>query len=216
MIDAVLVWLEHLMGSPWVYAALLLMSLVDSVIPLFPSEAPIILAAAYSASEGSPHLAGVFVAAAVGAWLGDHMTYFIGRSQAGRIDRWPPGSRRGRAVQTARGLLERRGGMALVVARFIPWGRIATTFVMGATRYPLRSYSAYDALGTGVWALHGCLLGYLGGVAFQDEPVKGMALGIGMALVASVLVELGRWWWDRRRTRTAAEREAEPTPTLLE
>jgi membrane-associated protein len=204
MIDAVLVWLEHLMGSPWVYMALLTMSLVDSVIPLFPSEAPIILAAAYAASEGSPHVVGIFLSAAVGAWLGDHMTYAIGRSQAGRIDRWPPGTRRGRAVRTARGLLARRGGMALVVARFIPWGRIATTFVMGATRYPLRSYSAYDALGTSVWALHG-------GVAFQHEPLKGMALGLGMALVASVLVEVGRWWWARRRARTPVS-----APSLVE
>lgn len=187
------------MGSPWVYAALLLMSLVDSVIPLFPSEAPLILAAAYSASQGSPHLAGVFVSAAVGAWLGDHMTYAIGRTQSGRVDRWPANTRRARAVTMARRLLARRGGMALVVARFIPWGRIATTFVMGATRYPLRSYSAYDALGTSVWALHACLLGYIGGVAFQHEPLKATALGLVMALVASALIELGRWWWERRR-----------------
>lgn len=193
------------MGSPWIYAALLVMSLVDSVLPLFPSEAPIILAAAYSASEGSPFIVGIFFSAAIGAWLGDHITYFIGRSQSARIDRWPPGTRRGRAVDRARKLLARRGGMALVVARFIPWGRIATTFVMGATRYPLRSYSAYDALGTCVWSLHGCLLGYLGGVAFQHEPLKAMVLGLGMAIAASLLIELGRWRWEKRRAQPEAE-----------
>lgn len=198
MIDQLLEQLGQLMGSPWIYGALLAMSFVDSVFPLFPSEAPIILAAAHSASEGTPHIAGVFLAAAAGAFLGDHVTYGVGRSLSSRVDDWPADTRRGRAVGTARRLLARRGGMALVVARFIPWGRIATTFVMGATRYPLRYYSAYDALGTGVWALHGCLLGYLGGVAFQHEPLKAMALGLGMAIGASVLIEVARWWWGRR------------------
>lgn len=210
VIDQVLLWLEHLMGSPWVYAALLAMSLVDSVLPFFPSEAPVILAGVYAASVGTPHLLGVFVSAAVGAWLGDHLTYFIGRRLAGRVHRWPASSRRGRAVEAARRMLAKRGGMALVVARFIPWGRIATTLVMGATRYPLRSFSAYDALGACLWALHGCLLGYVGGRAFQDAPVKGMVLGLGMAVVISVIIEAGRWWsrrWGGRRPDGEPERE---------
>lgn len=204
MIDQVLLWLEHLMGSPWVYAALFSMSLVDAVIPVFPSEAPIIMAGVYAASTGTPNLVGVFVAAALGAWIGDHVTYFIGRRLSGRVDRWPLETRRGRAVEASRRLLAKRGGMALVVARFIPWGRIATAMVMGATRYPLRSFSAYDALGTTVWALHGTLLGYIGGAAFQDQPLKGMLLGLGLAFLVSVLIEAGRWWWERRRTRRAA------------
>lgn len=204
MIEQVLLWLEHLMGSPWVYGALFAMSLVDSVVPVFPSEAPIIMAGVYAASTGQPNIFGVFVSAAVGAWLGDHVTYFIGRRLSGRVDRWTDDTRRGRAVAAARRLLAKRGGMALVVARFIPWGRIATTMVMGATRYPLRSFSAYDALGTCVWALHGTLLGYIGGAAFQDQPLKGMLLGLGLAFVVSVLIEAGRWWWERRRTRRGA------------
>ncbi|WP_018156401.1 DedA family protein [Demetria terragena] len=213
MIDQVLSALESLIGSPMIYGALALMSFVDSVLPLFPSEAPIILTAAYSASAGTPNIVGIFFAAAIGAWLGDHVTYFIGRTQAARIDHWPDTTRRGRAVRTAKALLAKRGGMALVVARFIPWGRIATTFVMGATRYPLRSYSAYDALGTSVWALHGCLLGYLGGIAFKDEPLKGMILGLAMAVAVSVFIELGRWWWERRHSQPEADQDTQSLPT---
>lgn len=209
MIEGVLGWLEHLMGSPWIYLLLLALAMLDSVLPLFPSEAPIILAAVYSASQGSPVVLGIFVSAAAGAWAGDHVTYFVGRRLSGRVERWPPDSRRSRAAVGARGLLERRGGMALVVARFIPWARIATTVVMGATRYPLRSFSAYDALGTTVWALHACTLGYVGGRAFQDEPVKGMVLGLGLAVVVSLLMEAGRWSWARRRAARGGTVEAE-------
>lgn len=204
MIDQVLLWIEQLMSSAWVYPAMLGMSLLDSLIPLFPSEAPLILGGVYAASTGTPNLFGIMAAAAFGAWCGDHLTYLIGRRFAGSVDRWPPRSRRGRAVAAARTLLRKRGGMALVVARFIPWGRIATTLVMGATRYPLRSFSAYDALGTVVWAAHGGLLGYLGGAAFRDEPVKGLVLGLALAVVVSALMELARWWWQRRRSTPAA------------
>ncbi|WP_050669046.1 DedA family protein [Luteipulveratus halotolerans] len=204
MIDAILGWIEHLMGSPWVYAGLFGMSALDSVVPLFPSEAPLIMAGVYAGSTGSPNLFLVILAAGFGAFVGDHATFFLGRLLSGRIARVDPDSRWGRAISSATVMLERRGGMALVVARFIPWGRIATTLVLGATRYPLRRFSAWDALGTLVWATHGCLMGYIGGAAFQDEPIKGLVLGIGMALVVSALIEVFRAWLQRRRGRSAA------------
>ncbi|YAL84280.1 DedA family protein [Dermacoccaceae bacterium W4C1] len=199
MIDAVMSSLEQLMASPWVYPALFAMSLIDSVIPLFPSEAPLILAGVSAGAHGTPNLFLVMAAAGAGAWCGDHLTYGIGRSLSGRVDRWPATSRRGKAVAAAHLLLDKRGGMALVVARFIPWGRIATTMVMGATRFPLRSFSAYDAIGSGVWAVHGALLGYIGGRAFQDEPLKGMVLGLALAFVVSALIEVVRARLERRR-----------------
>lgn len=208
MVDQVMQWLEHLMGSPWVYAALFGMSWFDSVVPLFPSEAPLILAGVYAGSTGTPNVLGVLLSAALGAWIGDHMSYAIGRSLAGKVERVPEGSRRGRALRVAQELLDRRGGSALLVARFIPWGRIATTVLMGATRYPLAKFSAYDALGTLLWALHGTLMGYIGGAAFQHEPIKGLVLGLAMALVASALVEGARWWLQRRR-RAAGDGSSE-------
>lgn len=200
----ILSWIEHLMGSPAVYAALLGLSLLDSVVPLFPSEAPLIMAGVYAGSTGTPNLVLVILSAGLGAFVGDHATFFIGRLLAGRIDRVREDSRFGRAIAGARLMLDRRGGMALVIARFIPWGRIATTLVLGATRYPLRSFSAFDALGTLVWATHGCLMGYIGGAAFQNQPLNGLALGIGMALVVSVLLEVVRGWLARREECRAA------------
>ncbi|MDF8265332.1 DedA family protein [Luteipulveratus flavus] len=213
MIDGILGWIEQLMGSAWVYPALFGMSLVDSVVPVFPSEAPLIMAGVYAGSTGTPSLPAVLLAAGLGAWIGDHLTFFLGRLLSGRVDAVPSDSRRGRAIAAARAMLDRRGGMALVVARFIPWGRIATTLVLGATRYPLRRFSAFDALGASLWALHGCLMGFIGGAAFENQPLKGLALGIGMAMAASVLIEVGRLVIARRRTARAARRpEPERAP----
>jgi hypothetical protein len=33
------------------------------------------------------------------------------------------------------------------------------------------------------------LVGYLGGSAFEDDPLKGLGLGLGLALTVSLLVE---------------------------
>lgn len=216
MIDGVLSWVEALMGSPWVYLALFGMSLVDSLIPLFPSEAPLIMAGVYAGSTGSPNLVGVILAAGTGALIGDHLTFFIGRMLSGRVDAVPADSRRGRAIAAARTMLDRRGGMALVIARFIPWGRIATTLVLGATRYPLRKFTGWDALGSLIWAIHGSLMGYIGGAAFEDQPLKGLVLGIGMAIVVSGLIELGRMLISRRRARRSRAASTEtPKPADL-
>lgn len=197
--QSVLDWLAHLMGSPVIYPVLFGVSLLDAVVPIFPSEAPLIMAGVYAGSQGHPNLLLAILSGFLGAFAGDHLAYLIGRGMAPRIDRVNPHSRAGRALAGARGLLDRRGGMALVIARFIPWGRIATTLVLGATRYPRSRFTMWDALGVGLWAVQGCLVGYIGGAAFEHDPVKGLVLGIVLAIVVSAAIEGTRWWFSRRR-----------------
>ena len=215
--DAVLGLLGDVMASPWVYPVLFGICLLDAVVPVFPSEAPLILAGVYAGSTGRPNVLLVLTAAFAGGFIGDHLAYLLGRALAPRLERVDLDSRGGRAVTGARDLLDRRGGMALVVARFIPWGRIATTLVLGATRYPRAVFTRWDAVGVGLWALHGCLLGYLGGAAFQHDPIKGLVLGIVLALAVSALIEGGRWALTRRRRPApvgAGEPVADPAGEL--
>ncbi|WP_431841280.1 DedA family protein [Calidifontibacter indicus] len=209
MFDGLLTSLGELMGSPWIYPLIAAISLVDAVVPIFPSEAPLIMAGVYAGSTGSPNLLLILLAAGAGAMAGDHLAYLIGRSAAGRIEAIPADSRRGRAIGGAKRLLETRGGMALVIGRFIPWGRIATTIVFGAMRYPRARFTMFDAIGVSAWALHGTLMGYIGGHAFEQDPLKGLALGLGLAILASALIELVRWLIARRRGSGRVEAAAE-------
>lgn len=94
----------------------------------------------------------------------------------------------------------------LVVARYVPGGRTATTLTMGALRYPLRSFSTWDGVAATTWAGYSTLLGYLAGSAFHDEPVKGVLLGLGLALGVTGAIETVRWAWSRGSVqRSAAE-----------
>jgi membrane protein DedA with SNARE-associated domain len=101
-----------------------------------------------------------------------------------------------------------RGGLILVVARYVPGGRTAVTVTMGAVGYRLRWFSLFAAVAAVSWGLYGALLGYVGGVAFEDDPVKGVAVGLGLALSVTAVVEGVRF--VRRRRAAVAEPESEP------
>lgn len=85
-----------------------------------------------------------------------------------------------------------RGGMALVVARYIPGGRTAVTLTTGAIRFPFRTFVLYDALAAVSWAVYCALVGYIGGAAFEENPLYGVVLGVVLALVLATLVEVVR------------------------
>jgi membrane-associated protein len=185
--------LESAITSPWVYLALFAIAVLDGFFPVVPSETMVITAGVFAAG-GEPHLAGVIAVAALGAFVGDHISYWIGRrAGAGMVRRSRPGSRRRAAFAWAANALAVRGGLLLVVARYVPGGRTAATMTTGAVGYPLRRFTAFDALAAGSWALYSALVGYVGGAAFEHDTVKGLAFGLGLAAGITVLVEVVRF-----------------------
>ncbi|MQY05589.1 DedA family protein [Actinomadura macrotermitis] len=182
--------LHTAVSSPWFYAALFAVALVDGFFLVVPSESMVITAGVYAASGELSVLPAAALAAA-GAFLGDHVSYLAGRASGDRLA-GRPGTRRHRALAWASGVLAERGGLVLVVARYVPGGRTAVTLTMGAAGYPLRSFSLFAAIAAVGWAVYGTVLGYVGGVAFEDDPLKGVAVGLGLALAVTVLVEAAR------------------------
>ncbi|HEY7485318.1 MAG TPA: DedA family protein [Streptosporangiaceae bacterium] len=200
MTEAILDAVQGLMSSPWIYLALFALAMVDGFFPVVPSETLVITAGVYAAG-GRPNLFLVIAVAALGAFAGDHVSYCAGRLAGGRLAGRARGRRR-KAFAWAHRVLGERGGLILVVARYIPGGRTAATVTMGAVRYPARSFSGFDALAAASWAIYSALVGYVGGMAFEEDPVKGLLLGIGVAVTASVLVETVRYVRRRSTGRT--------------
>jgi membrane-associated protein len=81
---AILDFVHGLMGSPWVYVALLSFAAIDGFFPVVPSESLVITAGVFAAN-GEPLLPLVIVAAAVGAFAGDHIAYLAGRTAGDRL-----------------------------------------------------------------------------------------------------------------------------------
>jgi len=199
--DSILELAENAMDSPWIFAALFAFAALDAFFPIVPSESLVITAGVFAAS-GEPNLAGIIVAAAAGAFLGDHISYFIGRTAGERLmRRAKPGSKKAAAWARGHKLLEERGGGILVVCRYIPGARTAITLTSGAVAYRLRTFSFFDGIAALSWGAYSALVGYIGGEAFEESPWKGLALGLGIALSVTFSVEVIR---HLRRPRTAA------------
>ncbi|MEU0546979.1 DedA family protein [Micromonospora sp. NPDC005979] len=197
--------LHDTMSSPWVYLALFAIAVLDGFFPVVPSETAVITAGVFAAS-GTPYLPAVILVAAAGALVGDHVSYAIGRGGGARLlGRLPPDGRRARAIDRARRGIATRGGLILTVARYVPGGRTAVTLTMGAVRFPRRRFLAFDALAAGSWGLYSALVGYVGGLAFEQDPLRGLLLGLGLALTVTVVVEVARWLRNRRRATPNTE-----------
>ncbi|XRQ15182.1 DedA family protein [Actinomadura welshii] len=197
-LDVVMGVVDTAVTSPWFCLLLLVVAALDAFFPVVPSESMVITAGVYAASGGGPELWLVVAAAALGAFAGDHVSFFMGRGSGGRLRGLRAGTRRHAAFGWARRTMAERGGLILVVARYVPGGRTAVTLTMGAVGYRLRWFSVFAAVAAVSWGLYGALLGYAGGVAFEDDPLKGVAVGIGLALAVTGAVEAVRFAVRRR------------------
>ncbi|MGN9889367.1 DedA family protein [Micromonospora sp. L31] len=204
--ESVLDLLHHTVTSPWVYLVILVVTAVDAFFPAVPGETVVITAGVFAAG-GEPTIVAVIVTAALGALVGDHISYGIGRGGgAHRLARLPAESRRRTGSEWARRAVDRRGGMILMTSRYVPGGRTAVTLTMGAVRYPLRCFLLFDAFAAGTWGTYCALLGYFGGLAFERDPIKALLAGVGLSLAVTGLVESARWL--RRRAHRRAHRRA--------
>src|SRR4051812_18405528 len=71
-------------ASGWAYGIVLLLSFLDAVVPVVPSETAVITAGVVAAA-GDLSLPLVVAAAALGAFLGDNTAYLVGRRFGVRI-----------------------------------------------------------------------------------------------------------------------------------
>jgi membrane-associated protein len=186
-------------GSSWTYAVVLAFAALDAVAPIVPSET-LVVAAAALAGSGRLNLALVLLAAAAGAFAGDNSAYLIGRLASRRIMRWASRSpKRAQRLATAERQLDQRGGTIIVVSRFVPGGRTATMVAAGAVGMAWRRFAPLDLAAASIWSLYAGLIGFFGGTAFEDEPLVGVALALGLAALLGLLIEAGRRLLHRRR-----------------
>jgi membrane protein DedA with SNARE-associated domain len=179
-------------ASPWAYAAILGIAALDAVFPLVPSETTVITGGVLAAA-GELSLPLVVAAGAAGALGGDSTSYLAG----GRLGGWAKrrlfrGERGRRSLGWAERTLEERGGLLIVVARFVPGGRTAVTFTAGLVRFAAPRFVAFAALGAAGWATYASLIGYLGGRAFEDETWKALLAAFAIAAAVTLLVEAVR------------------------
>ena len=134
---------------------------------------------------------GVFIA----AWLGDQVGYTIGR-HAGRpyLDK-----RQGKWIQTAITKSEvfynRYGWWSIVVARFVPWGRVIIPALAGIGKMNYYKFVSANATGALLWGSGLTLAGYF---TYSIPFVRNATYGIAIVVITMSVIAGIRTWRENR------------------
>ena len=200
--------LTHLSG--WVaYAVIAALVFGETAVFLgfvLPGETAVVLGGVL-ASRGHLSLATLAAVVVVAAVTGPIVGYEIGRRMGDRLfaaramRRLPGGPHR------ARQALRDRGGLAVMLGRFVAFVRAVMPAAAGAVRVPYRTFLIYNVLGGLVWGVGYCLLGYLAGSAYGAVERR---VGTGLAVAVAVILVAALGVWALRRHRALASGGTEP------
>lgn len=156
-----------------------------------------------------PVTAGVIFLAAV---IGDQVGYLFGRKVGPSLfDR--PKSRLFNPTNVARAhaFFERRGPVAIVLARFVPIVRTFTPIVAGVARMNYRTFVTFNLIGGFLWGVGVTTLGYfLGEIDFVKNNLEIAAVVIVAISLLPVAIEFKR---HRKEIAAATAAEsADPSP----
>jgi membrane-associated protein len=190
--------IDLLTGSLWTYPLLFGICAGDAVLPLLPSETAMIVCG-IQAARGQLSLGWVIVLGAAGAFAGDNTSYALGRFVGQPVvGRFFSGERARARLDWAKRFLTERGSYVLIVARFVPGGRTATTFTSGLVRFSWHTrFAPFILVAAVLWALYGALLGYVGGMLFRDRPIYALLIAFAVATLVGASAELLRWLRQR-------------------
>jgi membrane-associated protein len=194
--------LKDFSSSPWFYVIIYVIAVLDSVFPVVPSETLVIIGGV-SAGLGDLSITFVMLAAGLGAFTGDNMSYLIGLRASGAITRRYERTEKGRRrLRTVIEQIHERGGMLLITARFIPGGRTILTLSCGITRQERRWYASWIAAAATIWAVYASLLGFIGGKTFEENHTLAFVVAFTTAVSVTILIEIVRAVIKKMRART--------------
>jgi membrane-associated protein len=213
------VWLQSLLG--WLpvggnyYALLAAVALFEALILvgwLLPGSV-LVVGAGFLVIHGHGALPPLMVAAGVGAFCGDLISYVLGA----RVGSWlllkGPLRRRLGMVRQAEIFFAEHGGKSLFFGRFLGPLRGTIPFVAGGARMRPGTFLTYTIVSCILWGITYPGLGYLGGASWQQvQTLTGhfsLLIGLLLALLVAwhyfrkhYVLRFGHWlrqrWTDRR------------------
>jgi membrane protein DedA with SNARE-associated domain len=183
--------------DPAAIVSLLVFVAFGAIVPVVPTGAAVSAAAVVAAHQSVPSLITVVAAGAVGAYVGDGVTYGILRvGRQGAAKRMPWLHTNGVSQRTA-DRLAARPIQVLLVSRLIPGGRVPVLFAAALFRVPWRHFAVANAAAALLWSVVYASIGLLGSAIFP-EPWQGIVAAVAIVLVISLVGDRVRLWRESR------------------
>jgi len=160
-------WLLHFHGTT-AYALIGFLAFAEAALMVgffIPGETAVVIGGVL-AGLGRVNLGIMMAVVVVCAIVGDSVGFEVGkRSGPWVLDRRPLKGSSG--VRRTMGMLERYGGPAVFLGRFVAFARAIIPALAGMSGLRYRVFLFYNALGGLIWGVGYTLLGYIVGVSFQ-------------------------------------------------
>ena len=184
----------------WYLFALAGAVLLGAVLPVLPTGAAVSAGAVLASHNNPIGLAGVLLAGAAGAYVGDLIVYagcrFGGERLATRVG-W---LRNNGSLDSLRERLSEHEIGVLLTSRLIPGGRVPVLLAAGLAGYKWERFAIVDLAASSLWAAVYMAIGLLGYALF-DEPWQGVLAAIVLVILTTVVsgvVQRARrtssWW----------------------
>ena len=185
--------------SPWAFVLMAAMLIVDGFFPFVPGETAVVTLSTLAAAGGGSLLWVVLVVAVAATMVGDAISFAIGRRVGIGRWRWMRGPRMSAIFERASVGLNRRPGLYLIGAKFLPFVRVAVTMTAGASGLSVRRYLPRSCAASTIYTLYHVVVGAAAGFWFTVNPLLAALIAI------TVIFALG-FAFDaisrvRRRTR---------------
>ena len=152
-----------------------------------------------AANQDSINIFVMVVGVGIAAWLGDQVGYTLGR-HFGRpyLDK-----RRGKwlrnAIEKSEVFYVRYGWWSIIVARFVPWGRVIIPALAGISKMNYYKFFSANAVGAMLW---GCGLTLAGYFTYSIPFVRNATYAIALVVITLSVIAGVRTW---RENRTSSE-----------
>jgi membrane-associated protein len=177
-------------AQPWVLLLVFACCVIDGFFPPIPSESVVVGLAAVAATADVPVPAMLLMTAAAGAFVGDNAAYLIGRRTGTRRWAWMRGPRMQAAFHWAGRELRKRPASLILVARFVPIGRVAVNLTAGATHYPRPRFVGLTVLSAVLWASYSVAIGLFFGQWFEDNHLLGVIVAVVCAVGLGIVIDV--------------------------
>jgi membrane-associated protein len=191
-------WLLHFQGLP-AYALVGALAFAEAALMVgffIPGETAVVVGGVL-AGLGRVNLELMMVVVVACAIIGDSVGYEVGKlSGPWFLARRPLKGRS--AVERTVAMLERYGGPAVFLGRFVAFARAIIPGLAGVSGVRYRTFLFYNAMGGLIWGVGYTLLGYVVGVSFS-RILESVGLWSLAVVAAVVVVAVVSWAWLRRR-----------------